>query len=102
MTRIVNDDDAIWTKVRENILRLCDGDDFGEETVAMAVVLPHADEVLRANDERFQRARRVLENAGQRGGHERFSQADDIPQQHAPPFFQVAGRDLNRGFLERE
>ena len=98
----VNDGDAVAAEVGQSVLRLGDGDDLGDEAVAVGVVFPHADEVLRAEDEGFERAGRVLKHAGQRGGHEGFAEADDIAEHDAAALFQMPGRDANRSGLKFE
>ncbi len=90
----VNDDDPITAQLGENILRLGDGDNFGDEAKAVCVVFPHAHEVLRAKDECFQGSRRVLKHAGQRGGHECFSKSDYVAEDAAAWLLQVPRRDI--------
>ncbi len=68
----------------------------------MGVVFPHADEVLGAEDQGFEGAGRVLKHAGQRGGHESLTEADDIAQHDAAALFQVTGRNANCGGLKFE
>ena len=96
----VNDDDAVAAEVGQAVLRLGDGDDLGNQAVAVGVVFPHADEIFGAENEGFERARRVLEHAGQRGGHEGFAEADDVAEDDTAAFFQMPGGDANGGGLK--
>jgi len=96
----VNDDDPVAAEVGQAVLRLGDGNDLGNEAVAVGVVFPHADQVFRAEDEGFKGARRVLKHAGQRGGHEGLAEADDVAQNDAAALFQVAGRNADRSGLK--
>ena len=98
----VNDGDAVAAEVGQSILGLGDGDDLGDQAVAVGVVFPHADEVFGAEDEGFEGARRVLKHAGQRGGHEGFAEANDVAQDHAAALFQVPGGDADRRGLKFE
>ena len=64
------------------------------------MVLPHADQVLGAEDECFQGVGRVLKQAREGGRHEGLAEADHVADDDAAAFFKVAGGDLDRGGLE--
>lgn len=98
----VNDDDAEAAEFGQDVLRLGDRDNFGKQAVAVGVVLPHADEILRAEDECLEGARRVLEDTSQRGGHQCFAKSNDIAKDDTPALFQMPCRDANRCGLKFE
>jgi len=91
----VNDDDAIATQVRQDVLGLGDRHDFRDQAVAMRVVFPHSDDILGTKNECFEGPRRILKHACQRRGHERFAEADDIAKDHATALFQMPRGDAN-------
>ena len=68
---------------------------------SIAVVLPHRDQVLGADDQRLQ-AVVVLEDARHGGRHQRLAQADHVADQHAAALVQVVRGDLHGGRLEVE
>ena len=76
-----------------------DGEHAGAQAVLVAVVFPHGDEVLGADDERFE-ALVVLKDAGDGGGHQGFAETDDVADEDAAAFVEVVGGDLDGGGLE--
>lgn len=97
---LVNNNDAITAKLRQDRLGLGDGHHSGYEPIPMRVVLPHAHEVFRADDQRFERVRRVLKNPGKRRSHERFPKAHHITEDDAPALFKMPRSDADGGGLE--
>lgn len=69
--------------------------------VAIDVILPHRDEVLRADDERAL-VLVLVEHPRERRRHQRLAEADDVADQHAVPFLDVVRGDLHGGFLVLE
>ena len=67
----------------------------------MCVILPHAHEILRADYQCFQSVV-VLEDTGDRRGHQRLAKPNHIADQDAIALVQVMGRYLHCGCLEVE
>jgi hypothetical protein len=63
------------------------------------MVLPHRDEIPRADDQRF-KILVLLEDACHRCGHERLAESHHIADQHTDPCVQVMRSDLDGGHLE--
>jgi len=82
-------------------LGLRDREHPGPQTILLPVVLPHPDEVLRANDERVN-AVVILEDTGERGSHERLSQTHYVADEHPSPLVEVVCCDLDSRLLELE
>ena len=69
------------------------------QTVPYAVVFPHWNEVFGADDQGLQ-AKVVLKDAGESGGHQGFSESDDIADEDTAALVEVMGGDLDGGGLE--
>ena len=67
--------------------------DVRAQPVLVRVVLPHAHQVLRAQDQGFQSVV-VLEDAGHGGGHQRLAEPHHVADQHAAAFVQMVRGDL--------
>ena len=67
--------------------------------ILIPIVFPHADQVLRADDQRLD-AVVILEDAGQGARHQCLAQPDHVADQHAIPLVQVMRGDLHRRLLE--
>lgn len=90
----VEKNQAIAAQFGQPLSGLRDGQDLAVQTVARAIVFPHGNEVARAQNQRFQIAI-VFKDASERGGHERFAQADHVADEDAAAFIEVMGGDLN-------
>ena len=82
-------------------LNLGDREDLCPQPIFLAVILPHADQVLRADDKRLDPVI-VLKDARQRGCHERLAQPDHVADDHAAAFVQMVRRDFNGRLLKLE
>ena len=98
---LVDQHQAVAAQVRQICEHPAHRQHTGAHPVPLAVVLPHGDEVLRADDQRLQPVV-VLEHARQRGGHEGLAQPDDVADEHAAPLVQVMRGDLHGRRLEVE
>ncbi len=97
----VDHHEPVAPQLRELADHAAGGQHAAAEAVALAVVLPHAHEVLGAEDERLE-VLVILEDAGQRRGHKRLAEADHVADQHAAAAVQVVRGDLHGGHLELE
>ena len=73
----VNEDEAIPPKVRQLLDDTAQRQHSPAQVIFLAIRFPHFDEVLGANDERFN-AVVLFKNARERGAHHRLAQADNI------------------------
>ena len=89
------------SQIRKLALGLSDGEHPGAQAIPLPVVFPHAHQVPRAEDERFD-AVVILEDAGERGGHERLAQTHHIADHHPAALVEMMGGDLHRRLLELE
>ncbi len=99
---LVEDDQAISAQFRKlaDHLRIRE-DPAGRHTVLMTVVLPHRDDVQRAEDQRFQE-QVVRQDPGERRGHQGLPQADHVSEEDAAAFVDMMGRDFHGRDLEVE
>ena len=86
---------------RKFLDRSADREDSTPQSILLPVLLPHRDEVLGGQDQRFQTVI-VLEDAGHGRRHQGLSQTDDIADEHAAPLVEMVGGDLDRCDLELE
>ena len=98
---LVDQHQAVAAQVRQIREHAAHRQHAGAHPVPFAVVLPHGDEVLRADDQRLQPVV-VLEHARERGGHEGLAQPDDVADEHAAPLVQMMRGDLHGRRLEVE
>jgi hypothetical protein len=89
----VDQDDLVAAKVREFIDSLRDGENFGQQPVFGDVVLPHLDEIFRAQNQGL-RVVIILEDFGQGSSHQRFAEADNIANQHTAALVEVVCGDF--------
>ena len=98
----IDDHYSVAPKIGQDRLGLGDRDDLRDEAVPVGVVLPHADKVLRADDQALEGVRRVLENPAQGRRHERLAQTHDITKDNAASVLKVAGGNAHRRRLKIE
>ena len=77
------------------------GHDTGVQAIAVGIVLPHGDQVFRADNEGLG-AVIVLEDLGQGGGDEGFAQAHHVPNEDPTALVEMVGGDLDRRHLKIE
>ena len=75
---------------------MTDRQHLAQQPILGRVVLPHLDQVLRADDQRFQTVI-IFEDLRQGCCHQCFAQADDIADQHAAALVQMMRGDLDGG-----
>ena len=97
----VDDDQPVAAQVGELADHPAEGQYPGPQLILIHVVFPHGDEVLGADDERFQPVV-ILEDASDGGSHECLAKSHDIPDKHAVALVQVMGRYLDGCCLEVE
>src|SRR5207245_2895987 len=80
---------------------LAEGKNLRSQSILLAVVFPHADEILGAQNQGFQ-IMVVFKYLSQRRRHERLSQADHVPDQHTAALVQMVGCNFDGSRLEFE
>ena len=70
------------------------------EAILLRVVIPHPFKIFRTDDERLERMRRLLKDAGERRSHQRLAETDHITEYDAAAPFEVACGDAHRSRLK--
>ncbi|OQA29127.1 MAG: hypothetical protein BWY57_03389 [Betaproteobacteria bacterium ADurb.Bin341] len=97
----IDQNKPVAAQIRQFSLNLCDRHNVCAEPVFLFIVLPHVDQVLGADNERFD-AVVILKDAGERSRHQRLAQADHVADHDAAALVQVMSGDFDCRFLEVE